>query len=96
MIKLQKLLLPPDMPQRERKLYYDSKEPLECGPANGELFLQEGQKVVFDTYFNSFSSGKWKKYTTVAEVSLKMTLQGSSVLSYITNFCGRACAIPGG
>lgn len=76
MIKLQKLLLPSEVSQKERTLYYDSKERLEYGPANGEIFLQEGQKVIFDTYLNSFSTGKWKKYTTVTEVSLKMILQG--------------------
>ena len=65
MIELQKLLFPAKMEKEKRALYYDSKEKLEYGPIHGEIFLQEGQKIKFDTYLNSFSSGKWKKYTTV-------------------------------
>ena len=76
MIELQKLLFPAKMEKEKRALYYDSKEKLEYGPANGEIFLQDGQKIVFDTYLNSFSAGKWKKYTMVTEVSLKMIFQG--------------------
>lgn len=76
MIKLQKLIFPSSLEEKESALYYDSKERLECGPVRGEIFLQEGQKISFDTYFNSFSTGKWKKYTIVTEVSLKMVLQG--------------------
>ena len=76
MIELQKLLFPAKMEKEKRALYYYSKEKLEYGPIHGEIFLQEGQKIKFDTYLNSFSSGKWKKYTTVTEVSLKITLKG--------------------
>ncbi|MCI7814462.1 MAG: glycosyltransferase [Lachnospiraceae bacterium] len=76
MMELQKLLFPSDIEEEERKLYYDSKDKLEYGSAGGEIFLQEGQKITFDTYLNSFSTGKWKKYTTVTEVSLEMILQG--------------------
>lgn len=76
MIKLQKLLFPFDVREEERALYYDSKEKLEYGPTEGEIFLQEGQRIIFDTYLNSFSTGKWKKYTTVTEVSLEIILQG--------------------
>lgn len=46
---------------------------------NGEkqIYVDKNGVVGFDTYFNGFSIEKWKKYTVLEKVSLKLTLQGA-------------------
>jgi len=41
-----------------------------------ELRLSRGGKVWFDTYFNGFSIEKWRKYTILSELSLRLELSG--------------------
>lgn len=53
---------------QEKKAYYQ--------PENERIKLSKGSEVYFDTYFNSFSNMKWKKYTKVTNVKLKLKLQG--------------------
>lgn len=38
--------------------------------------LSKGNFVEFFTYFNSFSLGKWSKYTNIGEVTLNLTCKG--------------------
>lgn len=40
------------------------------------VFFRENGIVSFDTYQNSFSSGKWKKYTIIESVFLSLELKG--------------------
>lgn len=35
--------------------------------------------VFFNTYFNSFSIGKWKKYTEIDNVTLTLRLKGKFI-----------------
>ena len=52
------------------------------------VFLSDGNTVTFDTYFNSFSHVKYKKYTNVRTVTLRLSLVGSGtvqVLRYISD-----------
>ncbi|MDR0644942.1 MAG: hypothetical protein LBG05_08615 [Treponema sp.] len=41
------------------------------------LVMKKNQIAYFDTYFNSFSVGKWKKYTIADTVELQLTLKGA-------------------
>lgn len=41
-----------------------------------KLRLKKGEPVRFDTYFNGFSIDKWKKYTCLDQLSLRLHLQG--------------------
>ena len=41
-------------------------------------------KVWFDTYFNSFSAGKWTKYTIVDNLSLRLELKGAFRITLYT------------
>ena len=51
----------------------------------GFLLSQDGAKIVFapggwvkgDTYFNSFSLGKWKKYTSLDKLALRIKAKGA-------------------
>lgn len=40
-------------------------------------FHKEGVRIVADSYFNSFSLGKWKKYTDIDSMHLVLGIQGS-------------------
>jgi len=44
--------------------------------SEGILRLSEGEPVGFDTYFNGFSIDKWKKYTVLDNLFLRITLSG--------------------
>ena len=77
MLKLQNVLLPAREKQCPRDMYYRVDDlPVSDVDGAGLLFKQ-GAQASFDTYFNCFSIGKWKKYTQVKSVSLSLTLQGS-------------------
>ena len=41
-----------------------------------KIRMQKGAVVTFDTYFNGFSIEKWKKYTVIGDVSVKLVLSG--------------------
>lgn len=84
MTKLQNIIFPkpgicyePEMffrlvpvPHHEASVYhYDSQR--------SSLMVDRAGTVFFDTYFNSLSIGKWKKYTTVSQFSLTLELKGT-------------------
>lgn len=45
--------------------------------ADKQLYFKNNGKAIFDTYFNSMTIEKWKKYTVVNTVSLKLLLKGT-------------------
>ena len=51
--------------------------------AGREESLQRGDTLDFLTYFNSFSSVKWKKYTTIKEVSVELYVQGDFEITFV-------------
>ena len=52
-----------------RRAFYD--------PETRALHLASWQRAGFDTYFNCFSVGKWKKYTRLDNLKLRIELKGS-------------------
>ena len=73
---LQNILFPEVGVCTERELYfrYNSKVS-SLAEEKGILFMQDG-KVKFDTYFNGFSMGKWKKYTVLDSLKLNLCIRG--------------------
>jgi len=49
--------------------------------ANEELQIKKGREVSFDTYFNSFSIGKWTKYTNIKRVKLTLFFTGRLMIT---------------
>jgi GT2 family glycosyltransferase len=47
----------------------------------GACVLRRGEVLSFDTYFNSFSVGKWRRYTTLPSLSLSLTLKGTGTVA---------------
>ena len=73
MMILQKLLFMTSDHDEDLELYFrDSKN--EYAKADS-LVIPAGQTVSLETYFNSFSIGKWTKYTKLSNLTLK--LEGS-------------------
>lgn len=69
---LQPILFPQECICKETDLYYR-------GPSTqfGSTYhLGPNQSVSFDTYFNIFSIDKWKKYTSIENLSLTLKIQG--------------------
>lgn len=44
--------------------------------SEGFLRLHAGMPIGFDTYFNGFSADKWKKYTVLDQLELRLVLSG--------------------
>lgn len=51
-----------------------------------ELILQQGAQADFNTYFNSYSLEKWRKYTTIDNVNLHLDLQGAFTVILYNDF----------
>ena len=49
-----------------------------------QIMMQKDAVVAFDTYFNGLSIEKWKKYTVIGDVSLKLTLSGRFMVTLLT------------
>lgn len=54
--------------EEDKGIYYD--------PEREIIEFEKRSEVTFDTYFNSFSIEKWKKYTKLNKLSLKLNLKG--------------------
>ena len=58
---------------RNRKLYIRGQW---AGIQGGACCLEKDHSISFDTYYNAFSAGKWKKYTAVETVSFCVCAEG--------------------
>ncbi|MCD8369897.1 MAG: glycosyltransferase [Clostridiales bacterium] len=85
-VRLQRLLWPQAGLCTERKMYFRTNE--KCLLTGECLHMEKGGKVSSDTYFNGVSIDKWKKYTVVGSLYLRLRLQGRFRLSLRT--CERA------
>jgi len=83
-MEIQKILFPEIDKCMEKELYYhlerkseQSREDLAyCDCSKKKITFRRNAKVWFDSYFNGFSVEKWKKYTILDELSLKIVLSG--------------------
>ena len=89
---IQEILFPEIGKCTEKDLYYHThqkntgnddhdlhNQPAESVDFNYEdktLTFKNGDKAIFDTYFNSITIEKWKKYTVVNAISLKIAVKG--------------------
>ena len=60
----------------EIELYYHIENEGYFSYSQNRIFLKEGSKVDFTTYFNSLSAEKWYKYTNVRNIGLWLDLEG--------------------
>lgn len=76
---LQKLLWPRVGICTEDRLYYRMKAP-SFRDEGDILRIEQGERVCFDTYFNSVSADKWRRYTAAQNFSLRLKLSGKRAL----------------
>ena len=50
------------------------------------LRLKKGEPVRFDTYFNGFSIDKWKKYTCLEQLDLRLDMQGKIRVTLVSRY----------
>lgn len=75
-IVLQNLIYPSAENCSEEELFFRRVGEIAYILADSYVTMSQGARLLFDTYFNSFSAGKWFKYTNIKNVSLKLLLQG--------------------
>lgn len=51
--------------------------------SEGTMHFKQGMRAGFDTYFNGFSIDKWKKYTVLDNLSLRLTLSGKARVTLV-------------
>ncbi|MCM1537458.1 MAG: glycosyltransferase [bacterium] len=51
--------------------------------------INSSHRVSFDTYYNAFSTGKWKKYTSISSVGLRVRFIGEAVIEVFHSRDGR-------
>lgn len=79
---LQKIVFPNDKICSETELYYKGK----IEKKENEYHIKKGEKVSFNTYFNSFSIEKWKKYTNLENLSLNLEVSGVGKVNIINTY----------
>lgn len=69
-------------PERDgdRELFYRSDGRVDF---DAQGFAVADAPVGFDTYFNAFSYGKWKKYTRLGGLALRLTLKGAAQITLL-------------
>lgn len=83
--ELQKILFPsPDTCMAE-VLYYHRNEHCFLETESCDLRFEQDGRASFDTYFNGFSVGKWKKYTKLGTLCLRLELSGCFTVSIVNN-----------
>ena len=78
---LQKLLFPSTEICSREKMYYKGDN-IAVFMEDECCFIPKGETLSTHTYFNSFSVGKWKKYTSVDNLNLTIKIRGE-ILLYI-------------
>lgn len=78
-MKIQELIFPDKNICIEQEMYYhiagDCQWESECN--RPQILLKKGAVLVTDSYFNSFSYAKWKKYTGISHFQLRLNIEGS-------------------
>lgn len=77
---IQKILFPTDN-KLKREMFFRGLDGNEIIENQDCIILNENTKITSDTYFNSFSIGKWKKYTIIRTLELYVELQGEAIVN---------------
>ncbi|MCR5620497.1 MAG: glycosyltransferase, partial [Treponema sp.] len=59
----------------EPEMYFRGIPPSAIDPAGGTVLVRRGETVSLDTYFNSFSAGKWRRYTRLGNLIFRFHLE---------------------
>lgn len=73
---IQNLIFPSVETSTEEELYFRKVGEVEYTLSQQKVLLKEKACLYFDTYFNSLSIGKWKKYTKIHHVFVNLKIKG--------------------
>lgn len=65
-------------------LYYKYKKPAEQKDGSVVLSGASYGKYDFATYFNAFSNQKWRRYTVISNVNLRIIAKGEFIVEYVS------------
>lgn len=82
-LQLQRLLFPSPDTSMAEVLYFRRGNDTYFDVEAKKIVFQKDARVSFDTYFNGFSIGKWRKYTQLDELKLSILLSGKFVVSTV-------------
>ncbi len=68
-----------DLGEKSKELYYRSQELIVA--LKNKIIISDKSRISFDTYFNSFSIDKWRKYTTLNTLYLYLKIKGNCTLT---------------
>lgn len=81
-MRVQNLMYPNPKICTERGMYFRLQEGAEYMYISDQIIFRKSFAVVFfNTYFNSFSIGKWKRYTDIENVGLTLHLKGRFIVT---------------
>lgn len=72
---IQKILFPIENICDKERLYFRGRP--QIANDNTTFRLGKGESISFDTYFNILSLEKWKHFTTVSEIGLRLSVNGT-------------------
>lgn len=70
-----------DLGNRARDLYFRTNDNSAVTYFNDKIIIPETISVYFNTYFNSFSLDRWKKYTNLSSLFLVIEIEGSFTIT---------------
>ena len=76
-MKLQNLVMPQSDLKDQEKMYFRLNRRARLANCHQEVLFEKGGVASLDTYFNSLSIEKWRKYTKVGKISVSLLLHGS-------------------
>lgn len=82
-LQLQHLLFPSPDTSMAEVLYFRRGNDTYFDVEAKKIVFQKDAQVSFDTYFNGFSIGKWRKYTQLDELKLSIFLSGKFLVSTV-------------
>lgn len=66
--------------EEENLLYMRTDGEIARSKESSCVLLKKGNYCQLDTYFNSMSTGKWKKYTNVENLLVDVSIKGRGVI----------------
>lgn len=80
---LQAIIFPHESVCSEQQLYFRASGEVFLDQSRNTLRLSAGSIAKFDTYFNMFSSARWRDFTVIDEVWFKFSVRGQGCISVV-------------
>jgi len=82
-MNLQKIVFPKKENRTNDLLYFESTGEIQVDSEKRMMTFKANSEISFHSYFNSFSIGKWKKYTVLEDLFINFTFKGRFTVTII-------------